>query len=111
MIIRKKTYEKLMCEWYEYKADNAKLKAELGKIKTENFNLRNMDKISEDRIAGYVQKCDELNVEIANLKSSLSIMQDRYKTSEEIRNKLIDQNQRLITMVEKFLKKEEERHG
>lgn len=108
MFIKRSEYEEMKNDYFKSQTMIRRLQDKNIQLEVENEKLKNIDETSETRIKAYLEKIDELNVDIANLKSNLSIIKDRFKTSEEVRNKLLDQNCRLIDLLEKYMEKEEE---
>lgn len=110
MFIKRSEYDELVSDYYDSQARVRRLQDEKIELELRNGALQDIEMTYKVETQSHLEKIDELNVEIANLKSNLAIMKDRFKTSEEIRIKLIDQNGRLIDLLERYMKKEEEEH-
>ena len=87
MFVKRKDYEELRDEYFE-------------KVR-ENSTLKELELISMDRIRGYKEKINGLELNCENLNGLVRVLEDRNK-------ELHEEKQRLLGIIENLTNKEEE---
>ena len=100
MFVSRKEHEDLK---FAYKIKSE----EIYMLKVKNEELKTLEKISADRIKGFKEQINSLELDCENLRGLVKVLEERNKELYEQNDKLLQVNIGLVTLVDRFTDKEE----